>query len=66
MVVLVLIELLYHDVGQCGVSGCVEPEIGSHHRRRVDFNGLQSSVNLSHHFQFVSLERHLGGEGPLR
>ena len=57
--------LCLHDVGKGGVARLVQSEIGREDCGEVDLDGLQTSVNLSHHGQPGVCLLHLGGEDAL-
>src|SRR5579883_54307 len=58
--------LRLHDIGQRGVARLVKAEIGRHHGRQLELDGLEPAIDLARHEKAVALALHLGGEGSLR
>ena len=58
--------LRLHDVGQLHVAGLVESQIHGDDGGQVDFDGLESGIDLARHLHLGAVDLDLGGVGSLR
>src|SRR6185295_3955508 len=55
-----------HDVGQRHVARLVQAQVGGHHRRQLELDGLEAAIDLARHRRKAAVDDDLGGEGGLR